>query len=165
MQKKLVKIIRDEDGNITDYRVRHTVKNAKHKPRGGDWLLLDFQGTFIKPVVELDEDGKPQIVEAPDTLLKEQLQALYDDMVTDIYNRMEQVFGTKSDMSALAYAATWEAMVKRPNKYRKMDLGFETVQEVLDYAQPKLEAADAYGVYRLKRLLKYERDKNAILNP
>lgn len=77
---------------------------------------------------------------------------LYEAMVKDIYDEMEKVFGTRNDASAMAFAATWEAMSKRPSSYVDPELGFNSEEEVTTYANLKIAESDAYGVFRLKRL-------------
>lgn len=91
-------------------------------------------------------------------------QSLYDEMVKDIYDEMEIVFGTRNDVSASAFAATYEAMIKRPASYIDAELGFNDEDAVLAYANSKLEASDAYGLYRLKRIGQYQAAKQAIEN-
>jgi len=88
---------------------------------------------------------------------------LYNTMVADIYTEMNVVFGTLNDASASAFAATWEAMVKRPANYIDVDLGFSDESAVLSFANSKLLLADAYGVFRMKRLVQYEVEKTALL--
>lgn len=78
----------------------------------------------------------------------------YDAMVKDIYDEMENVFGTRNDVSAQAFAATWEAMVKRPSNYVG-NLGLVDEQAVLDFANAKLALADAYAIFRLERINTY----------
>lgn len=83
---------------------------------------------------------------------------LYLKMVEDVYTAMELVFGTRNDMSASAFAATWEAMVKRPANYVDAALGFTDEASVLAYANAKITLADAYAVQRLKIIGKFQQD-------
>lgn len=89
-------------------------------------------------------------------------QVLYDAMVSDVYNEMENVFGTRNDVSASAFAATWEAMIKRPENFVDPALGLNDESEVLAYANAKIAIADAYGVFRMKRIGQFESEKAAL---
>lgn len=93
---------------------------------------------------------------------KESLQNLYADMVEDVYNEMENVFGTRNDASAQAFAATYEAMLKRPASYIDEELGLADEALVLAHAEVKIASSDAYGVFRLKRIAQYQIEKAAI---
>ena len=92
-----------------------------------------------------------------------QIEAKYEELVNDVYDSMESTFGTRNDVSAAAFASTWEAMVKRPASFVDASLGLSDEAAVTAYATPKLAAADAYGVYRLKRIAQFESDKATIL--
>ncbi len=94
-----------------------------------------------------------------------QIKPMYDQMVTDIYDEMLRVFGTSNDVSVSATAATLEAMLKRPANYVSTDLGLVDEAAVTTYATAKLGEADAYGIFRLKRIAQYQTEKAAILNP
>jgi len=87
----------------------------------------------------------------------------YNSMVKDVYDEMENVFGTRNDVSASAFAATYEAMLKRPENYIDATLGFSSEAEVTTYAMSKISTSDAYGVFRLKRIAQYQAEKTAIL--
>lgn len=87
----------------------------------------------------------------------------YNEMVKDVYDEMENVFGTRNDVSASAFAATYEAMLKRPENYIDALLGFSNEAEVTAYATSKIAASDGYGVFRLKRIAQYQAEKTAIL--
>jgi hypothetical protein len=87
----------------------------------------------------------------------------YNAMVTDVYDQMEVVFGTRNDASATAFAATFEAMLKRPESYVDETLGFVDAAAVTAYATAKIATSDAYGVYRMKRIAQFETEKAAIL--
>ena len=66
--KRLVKIIRDENGDVSEYQIKQ-LTNAETKPRGGEYLLLDSDESIKYPKIEIDQDGNPSIVE--DTVKKE----------------------------------------------------------------------------------------------
>tara|TARA_R110001599_G_scaffold21054_3_gene78617 strand:- start:90 stop:545 length:456 start_codon:yes stop_codon:yes gene_type:complete len=92
----------------------------------------------------------------------ELLEELYNTMVKDVYAEMKVVFGTDNDASAQAFAATYEAMLKRPASYVDINLGLDDEAAVLAYAQTKIALSDAYGVFRLKRIGQYQAEKAAI---
>lgn len=94
---------------------------------------------------------------------EKQIKVKYLEMVSDVYAEMGNVFGTKNDVSAQAFAATYEAMVKRPANYVGQ-LGLETEAAVLAYAEAKIAEADVYAVYRLNRIAQFQAEKDAILN-
>lgn len=151
--------------NIVDsYKVKYKTE-ARHKPRGGDYIFIETEVNLASPIVELDEDGRPTLVENPTELLNAQVSVKYNELVTDVYAEMSTVFGTTNDISASATASTYEAMSKRPAKYVDATLGFNSAAEVKAYADAKLDDMDAYGIFRLKRLAQYQAEKAAILNP
>lgn len=138
------------------------VKNrtdAKHLPRGGEFFFLETDKDLKNPTVSTDEDGELVLIEGAETI-----QDIYKKMVEDIYAEMFTVFGTSNDVSAAAFAATWEAMKKRPSNYVDNDLGLVDEDAVTAYADDKISASDAYAVYRLKRIAQYQAEKEAILN-
>ena len=85
----------------------------------------------------------------------------YDEMVKDIYAEMYKVFGTTNDVSAQATASTYEAMAKRPANYVG-ELGLVDEGAVEAYAKSKVAEADAYAIYRLKRIAKFQADRLAL---
>lgn len=87
---------------------------------------------------------------------------LYSEMVKEVYDEMEKVFGTRNDVSAAATAATYEAMLKRPENY--LAAGFKDAAAVLAYANENIAHADAYAIFRLARIAKFNADKAAALN-
>lgn len=92
-----------------------------------------------------------------------QVQALYDEMVTDVYDKMEILFGTRNDVSAAATASTWEAMEKRPANYVGLNPQLNSVEAVSAYATAQLNAADNYAKWRLVRLAQFNAAKAAVL--
>lgn len=154
---------RDESNNIVSGKVLYQISMASGKPRGKDVMFLSGDG-LINPKFSLDNDGNPVLIEDSEKEKELQIQAAYDSMVSDIYTQMESVFGTKNDVSASAFAATWEAMKKRPANYVDNELGLADEAAVTAYADSKLADADAYGVYRLKRITQYHTEKEGIEN-
>lgn len=143
-------------GNKT-YKVKFQT-DSKAKPRGGDFLFLTTESDFKNPAVGTDLEGN-LILEEGSATVKDK----YDEMVSDIYAEMLSTFGTTNDISASAFAATYEAMKTRPANYVDTDLGLADEAAVIAYADTKLAAADAYGVYRLKRIAQYQAEKAIIL--
>lgn len=96
--------------------------------------------------------------------LESNIELLYTNMVKDVYDSMELAFGTRNDMSVSASVATYEAMIKRPNKYIDVELGLADKASVEAYATAKLEAADTYAILRMKRIAKFQVDKDLLVN-
>lgn len=155
--KYLVKVFKNGT-----YEVLHETTST-HFPRGGQYALLETSEVFIgKPIVQLI-DEVPTLVQDPAIDLQAQVSNLYNEMENEVYDEMKKVFGTRNDASAQAFAATWEAMIKRPANYVDVELGFADEAAVNNFANIKLQAADTYGVWRMKRIAKFEADKNALL--
>jgi stalled ribosome rescue protein Dom34 len=146
------------DTNVVDSYVVKYITNSNHKPRGGHYVFIESEVKLLNPSVSTDVDGNLILVEGPATVKDK-----YDEMVTDVYAQMLSTFGTTNDISASAFAATYEAMKVRPANYVDTDLGLADEAAVIAYADTKLSAADAYGVYRLKRIAQYQAEKAVIL--
>lgn len=113
---------------------------------------------------ELDENGfiKDRAVESIDEDKKGMaIVELYNEMVKDIYAEMLAVFGTDNDVSAQAFASTYEAMAKRPANYVG-ELGLIDEAAVLAYANAEIAKADAYAIYRMNRILQFQTAKAAL---
>ena len=177
MYKYLVKVIFEtivetvdgvettRDTSVVDsYQVKYRT-DAKAKPRDGSHIFLSHESKLAHPVVIIDEFGEPVLIEDPIELLNAQVTVKYNELVVDVYAEMNAVFGTMNDVSAAASAATYEAMVKRPASYVDAVLGLNTEAEVTAYASARLDGADAYGIFRLKRIAQYQAEKAAILTP
>lgn len=104
-------------------------------------------------------------IEAKDAELAgaEAIMVAYESMVKDVYDEMENVFGTRNDVSAQATASTYEAMLKRPAAYVGM-AGLVDEAAVTAYATTKVAEADAYGVFRLNRIAQFQTEKESIFN-
>jgi hypothetical protein len=93
-------------------------------------------------------------------------QALVDEkynlLNTEVYAQMASVFGTTNPESATANHNTWATMVQYPTAFVG-SLGFTTPEEVLLFAQPKLNASIAYSIYRLQRIEQFRQERTAIL--
>jgi len=159
--KYLVKVTTVDDAKT--YEVKYKTE-ATHKPRGGSYIFLETEDDLENPVVDIIE-GELVLGEDPVKLIESLVTTKYHLMVRDIYEEMLVVFGTSNDVSASATAATWEAMVKRPVNYVSTDLGLADESAVTTYATAKLDEADAYGIFRLKRIAQYQAEKAAILTP
>jgi len=92
----------------------------------------------------------------------EEIENSYNEMVEEIYDAMEKVFETRSDSSASAYAATYEAMAKRPENYVDKELGFLSAEQVKTYADLKIKEADEFAVFRMKRIAKFSKLKEEL---
>ena len=73
-------------------------------------------------------------------------------MVIDVEQEMYLTFGTKDKHSASRQAQTWSAMVVRPSAYININVGFDNEQDVVNYATPLLDKADAYGIWTIERI-------------
>lgn len=157
MKKYLVKQIFDA-GVVVGYEIKHQT-TAMALPRGGNFIFVYGVDTAY-PKIQIDTDSNMSIIE--DTAPKA-IKTAYDLMVEDVYNEMENVFGTRNDVSASAFASTYEAMLKRPLSYIDIELGLADEAAVTAYAIARINASDAYGVFRLKRINQYQAEKAAIL--
>jgi hypothetical protein len=153
-----------ETNVVSEYQVKYKTE-SRHKPRGGSYIFLETEDSLKNPIVTTDAEGDLILAEDPVKLLETNVEVRYNVMVEEIYAEMAQVFGTSNDASAAATAATYEAMSKRPASYVDIALGFANASEVKAYADAKLDEADAYGIFRLKRIAQYKAEKDAILNP
>ena len=153
----LVKQILDGDV-VIGHEIKHQT-TSRALPRGGKFIYVEGVDTKY-PKLETDKDGVMTIVE--DTAPK-QVKAAYDLMVKDVYAEMKSVFGTDNDVSASAFASTYEAMLKRPLSYVDPELGLIDEAAVTAYATAKIASSDAYGIFRLKRINQYTAEKTAIL--
>lgn len=130
---------------------------------------LHFYGNDEEVVFEFSSEENKEEIEAVlnqdiASLIEKNdaIENLYREMVEDIYSEMKTVFGTSNDVSVAAFVATYEAMISRPENYIDESLGLASVADVEAYATAKLAASDAYGVFRLKRIAKFETDKAAL---
>lgn len=61
MKSYLIKLEKDQNGNVTVYKVLYRT-SAKSKPRGGDYLVLSCDDSVIAPKIEIIDDS-PALVE------------------------------------------------------------------------------------------------------
>lgn len=133
--------------------------DSRSLPRGTGYRFIEGVDTKY-PVIHTDENGELSVIE---DIKPKLIQAAYDEMVEDIYSEMLNVFGTRNDVSAAAFAATWEAMLNRPANYVDALLGLLDDASVIAYANSKLAASDVYGVFRLQRIGLFQSTKASIL--
>jgi hypothetical protein len=135
-------------------------------PRGTytefEYMLLDGPETDSPSV--LDESGRLSVVSSVGTDKEKLISGKYKEMYNAVLDGMLSTFGTSKTETATANAATWEAMLKRPANYIDIDLGFIDEDSVIAYATSKLNAADAYGIYRIKLMEQFKVDRQAILD-
>ena len=138
-------------------KIRPEAEYSLHNGEIYQWIKDDVNGL-----------GQPTQQEIDDALLlvekDDQIAELYKTMVDEIYTEMKNVFGTRNDASAAAFASTWEAMLQRPANYVDTELNLADEAAVTAYAEGKLAQADAYALYRLKRIEKFNADKLAVIN-
>lgn len=90
------------------------------------------------------------------------VQKAYDKMNSDVYTKMQEVFGTSNAESAAANQSTWSLMMQSPSAFVG-SLGFTSEAEVIAYSQPKHESAIAYGIWRLTRIQQFRDERSQIL--
>jgi hypothetical protein len=135
-----------------------------HLPVPAELDATCMKAELIDDVITLVAD--PVKLAAKAAVAKQALvTAAYDRMNADVMAEMELVYGTAKSESATAYQLTWEKMAANPQLFagEAAGLGFATVEDVVDFAMPKLAAADAYAVNRLKRIAQFQAEKAAIL--
>ena len=106
-----------------------------------------------------------------------EITSLYNAMNVDIYNKLEEVFGTRSGDSALAYKMTWEDMVQNPSNYLHLDLStdiafaefeigdkLDSEAKIISYAKKKLEYASEYATFRLERIAQFRKERQEVLD-
>jgi len=136
-------------------------------PRGGN---LEYEYMIVSgddsdnPNVVTDENGNVSVTSSIGKEKEMLINAKYKEMYDLVIDGMYSTFGTHKTETATANAATWEAMVKRPNNYIDEDLGFNTVDDVVNYAESKLLAADGYGIYRIKLMENFRLERLNIIN-
>lgn len=127
-------------------------------------------------VYELEEDE--DLVAAKAVATKQTLVSeAYDDMNTDVFAQMETVFGTARADSASAYFETWKLMADNPSLFSGEGLkadktistftlgdALDTNQKVQDFANARIAEANAYSVYRMKRIETFRVERAAILS-
>jgi hypothetical protein len=86
----------------------------------------------------------------------------YNLLNAEVYAQMASVFGTTNPESATANHNTWSTMVQYPTAFVG-SLGFTTNEEVLNFAQPKLDASITYSIYRLQRIEQFRQERISIL--
>ena len=85
----------------------------------------------------------------------------YNTMWDDVINQMETVYGTKSETSATANFLSWKEMVESPASF--VGSMFADEAAVLAFAQPKIEAARTYGIWRMIRIEQFKTERASIL--
>lgn len=158
--KYLVKVTTVDE--VKNYEVLY-VTNSNALPRGGHYIFVESEIKLSSPIISTDEEGKLILVEDPAKEKEARITDAYNSMVKDVYDQMQIVFGTRNDVSASAFAATFEAMLKRPSSYIDATLGFNDEATVTAYATSKIIASDEYGVFRMKRIAQFESEKQTIL--
>lgn len=91
------------------------------------------------------------------------VEAAYNKMNADVYQKMFETFGTKNAESAQANQATWALMIQSPEKFAGKIDGLSTSADVLAFATPKHEAAIAYGIWRENRINSFRAEREGIL--
>jgi len=141
----------------------------------------DFDMSIMKAVVAEDhsvtfESDSAKVAAKAVAAKTAQITERYNDMNTDVFAEMENLFKTKNPESAQAYHETWKLMKAKPVLFFESGLkahkaigsftagaALDTVQKVEDYADACLAAAETYGVWRMERIKQFQDEKDAIL--
>lgn len=141
--------------------------DSRSTPRGASdqdpYYFMDIVEGIKNPKIILDENGDRSIIEDPEMAVADQLKDLYDNMVSDIYDELENKFGTRNDAAVQADSSTYEAMIKRPLSYVGA-LGFIDELSVITFAESKLSILDQYALFRIQRLETFRQERENIIN-
>lgn len=145
---KKIEVIRKSDNALVagDFGENVTVQSLKEK------MISKF---------DITDSDLYEIQESND--FSQEIEVLYNQMLNDIYDEVENVFGTRSDVTASANVSTYEAMIKRPGNFIDETLGLTTEQEVLNFANDKMSLIDSFGIFRLKRIKQFETERAALI--
>jgi|GEM_PF-6030386 len=119
-------------------------------------------------IISVDETKKLEDLskkEAEDKALSD-----YATLEKDIYDKMYEVFRTKSTDTANADHETWKLMAQNPSSYEGLGLktshqvddsagtelfspgsALDTAEKITSYATRKIEQAEEYAVFRMQR--------------
>ncbi len=117
-------------------------------------------------VFTVDNEAK---IDDQENRKKERLGSeLHNQLVLDVYTEMYNVFKTRDANSAAAYLETWKDMKETPLRYVGVGLysdevsdnlllgqTLDTIEEILEYSNIKLEKAFVYGIWRMKRIQEF----------
>jgi hypothetical protein len=147
------RIIQDENGKKMFMDV---ISLMPQLPEG--WQDLGLASDLPEIVAEMEEVSN----------LQAGLSSLYQAMSSEVYTQMAAVFGTTNTDSASAHEKTWALMQSNPSAFANKGLKNHngdvmiTEQDVLDYANIKVQSVIDYGVWRLQRIQQFD-DAKALL--
>lgn len=131
----------------------------------------------VSPEGEITFEEDADKVAAKEMRLKqEQVSVKYEEMNTEVYAEMAECFNTSKSDSATAFYETWKLMVSKPQLFinenmivDKAAAGLEvgdllnTVERISSYAQARIEIAEEYSVWRVRRIKQFQQERQAIL--
>jgi hypothetical protein len=126
----------------------------------GEWVLVE-DSTLITEKVIATKTG--------------QITEKHVELEVDVYAEMKNVFGTSNSESASAYHETWKMMVSSPSDYSGEGLtaslnttsfnqgdALNTDNAITNYANECISSANAYSIYRMKRIEQFKVEKHTI---
>lgn len=135
-----------------------------------DCVIAQFNGQEI----ELVEDAT-LLAQKAQRVKQAQIAERYNAMNADVYAQMMLVFGTNKSDSATAFFETWKLMSASPAMFVSEGLkadkevgifnpgdALDTEQKVQEYAVARINEANAYSVYRMKRIEQFRAERSAI---
>lgn len=136
-----------------------------------DCVIAQLNGEQIELIEDITK------VEAKQALVKQnQVTEAYNRMNSDILTEMTMVFGTTRTDSASAYNETWKLMASNPVLFTHEGLKADkevgafnpgdvlnTEQKIQDYANARIAEANAYAVYRMKRIEQFRVERATLL--
>jgi len=134
-----------------------------------DWRFITAtEGQYGEYVISVDEAKKAEALAAKQ--VEDDSRSAYQALETDIYDEMYKVFGTRRADTANADYETWKDMKVNASKYSGLGLkvrsqvddssgvelfspgsALDTDGKIISYATRKVEQAEEYAVYRIKR--------------
>ena len=141
----------------------------------------DFDTSIMEANVA--EDGSVSFAESAAKVAAKALKTkqdavgvAYAAMDKDVFDGMEEVFGTRRADSATAYYETWKLMKEKPELFASEGLladketpstalgaPLNTNQKVIDFASDRIAEAEAYSVVRVLRIKQFQTERAAIL--
>ena len=176
-------VVKDADGKFTVRPAQGYVPTNQVGIVPSDIPVSEWR--FIKAEEVTDAQGLPKWEISVDQVAKAALEAeeakkvqdaaAYDSFIKDLYDKMYEVFRTRNTETATADFETWKDMKAAPAKYANLGLkvdhqiddasgtelfsagsALDTEAKVLSFATRKVEQAEEYAVYRIKKKQEYK---------
>lgn len=141
----------------------------------------DFDSSIMKGVIAEDgsitfEQDAAKVAAKAAAQKQKDIEDRYNDMNTEVFAEMAEVFGTNRADSATAFHQTWELMKAKPALFYQQGLkvtvahgsfqvgdDLDTMQKIEDYADAALAAVETYAVWRMNRIKQFHEERAAIL--